>query len=201
MLTVGLEEGLQREPLEAHRDVQHKLTFLRFSLDLEKEAADLEKESFPETLSSLRPSRHTGEEAFCSLPTLGSLHECGLGRGPGPPWGQRPLSRGLSMEGPTAIRLLRRGQVGSQTEVGPRMPCPHAPGAPLPLPLVPPKLRRGLPRELSLPGVPSVLKEVDHCCLMLTPWWWLVSPGTVKTVQGVWLLERLPRHGLDAGRD
>ena len=39
MLTVGLEEGLQREPLEAHRDVQHKLTFLRFSLDLEKEAA------------------------------------------------------------------------------------------------------------------------------------------------------------------
>ena len=105
------------------------------------------------------------------------------------------------MEGPTAITLLRRGQVGSQMEVGPRMPCPHAPGAPLSLPLVPPKLRRGLPWGLSLPGMPSVLKEVDHCRLMLTPWWWLVSPGTVKTIQGMWLLERLPRHGLDAGRD
>ena len=43
------------------------------------------------------------------------------------------------MEGPTAIRLPIRGQVGGQTEVGPRMPFPHAPGAPLSLPLAPPQ--------------------------------------------------------------
>ena len=72
------------------------------------------------------------------------------------------------MEGPTAIRLPIRGQVGGQTEVGPRMPFPHAPGAPLSLPLAPPKLR-GSPWGLSLPGMPSVLKEVDHCHLTLIP--------------------------------
>lgn len=107
------------------------------------------------------------------------------------------------MEGPTAVRLLRRGQVGSQTEVGPRMPCPHAPGAPLSLPLVPPQTQERPssgavpPRHVLCPeGGRSLLSWVDPIVVAGFSWhsedhykvcgfWDETPPGTAWMLGGI----------------